>query len=210
MKYTISLLSFDEQHHHFENGLQIQCTDEHSMSSTIKGLEIEESGVLHEWMLQYEDWLSEQKNHVVKKGHPLFPCKKSLHDFNDKGTELVEKLRKVLKENSLDDQIEVEDFRPLYSNIEVGNTPSAWWHIRDKNYGFIVPIQHLPVSNDLKSRLMAWRVHKSKDWPNEDSVSSLNEEGHDLEEHILWELNVRNMKAHDVKIQEQTPLTNVS
>lgn len=210
MKYTISLLAFDEHLHQFEKGLHIRCTDGQSKPSTIKDLEVEESGVLYEWMLQFEEWLSEQRKHVIKKGHPLFSSKKALHEFNDKGAQLVEQLRQVLKKNGLDSKMEVEEFRPLYSNIEVGNTPSAWWHIRDKNYGFVVPIQHLPVSDDLKSRLMAWRVHKSKDWKNEDSVSSLNEEGHDLEEHILWELNVRSVKQHDVKHQEQPALTNVS
>ena len=207
MKFTVSLLAFDEHLHRFDKGLHILCIDEHTKPAIVNDLQVEESGIMHEWMLQYEDWLSEQKNHVAKKGHPLFASKKALHEFNERGVHLVERLRAVLQEHDLASQIEVEDFRPLYSDIEVGNSPSAWWHVRDRNYGFIVPIQHLPVSNDLKSRLMAWRVHKSKKWSSEDSERSLNEEGRDLEEHISRELNGSAVKSHTVEIHEQPVLT---
>jgi hypothetical protein len=206
MKYIISLLSFDEHLHRFDKGLHIQCTEGHSQPAIVNDLQVEESGVLHEWMLQYEEWLSEQKQHVAKKGHPLFASIEQLHEFNAKGIQLVENLRTVLREHGLESQIQVEDFRPLYSNIEVGNSPCAWWHVRDKNYGFIVPIQHLPVSNDLKSRLMAWRVHKSKEWSNEDRMNSLNEEGHDLEQLIFRELNGLAPYTNKIPIQEPSVL----
>jgi hypothetical protein len=43
----------------------------------------------------------------------------------------------------------------------------------------------------LKSRLMVWRSRKGRDGLDVSCCESLNHEGHDLEEHILWELNVR-------------------
>lgn len=83
-------------------------------------------------------------------------------------------------------------FQPLYANVEVGDAVAGWWHLRDKNYGFVVPIQHLPVSDELKSRLMLWRFRKGRDLLRSlqnHNESVLYDECHDLEENILCELN---------------------
>lgn len=125
---------------------------------------------------------------------PVFESTDAMHAFNDAGQLLVDRLREELNSAPQDTatsavQILVDDFVPLYSSIEVGD---GWWHVRDTVYGFVVPIQHLPVSDALKSRLQTWRFQKTQRMLKSDSDRcQLHAECHDLEEHILWELNVR-------------------
>ena len=151
------------------------------------------------------DDASESSSSSSRVGCPRFATLSELNDFNEKGSELVRKFREELaarttsidgccyREDEQDDgiDVEVDDFRPLYSSIQVGDAVAGWWHVRDKLYNCVVPIQNLPISDDLKSRLMLWRKCKDENWFDEDCRRECNEQGHDLEEHILWELNVR-------------------
>ena len=36
------------------------------------------------------------------------------------------------------------------------------------------------------------------DWLNEETVEAVNQEGHELEEHLLWELNVRELLREEM------------
>ena len=167
-----------------------------------------------QWMQEYKEWnnfFSSSSSSPNNKedngadgdvdectGHPVFASVEALYEFNDKGAELVARLRQELATaittsttTSTVVVVKVEDYVPLFSNIKVGDVVSAWWHIKDQNYNYVVPVQHLPVSDTLKSRIMAWRHLKGKNWLDDTCCRSLNEEGHDIEEHILWELNVR-------------------
>jgi len=176
------------------------CPDERKLSPD----EAEELGVYPSaaWMEDYNGWNNFQTKWMndsfsfivdadgpacLMKGHPSFSSMRELSDFNEKGKDLVESLRNELAEKDL---VEVEDYQPLYSSVEVGDAVAGWWHIRDKIYGCVVPIQALPISDELKSRLMLWRKCRDENWLDEDCRRRFNEEGHDLEEHILWELNV--------------------
>jgi len=122
---------------------------------------------------------------------PVFDSVKALHAFNEKGRELVDRLRHELQSINNNDakKLIVEDFVPILSRVEVGET---WWHVRDCHYGFVVPIQHLPVSADLKSRLQAWRFHKGECLlRTEQHAAELRQECRDLEESVVYELNAR-------------------
>jgi hypothetical protein len=141
-----------------------------------------------EWMKSYCEWNTFHLNPNGFKGHPVFSSLEEINIFNDTGATLAEGLQKEFEGN---ERVEVEPFSPLYSNMEVGDAVAAWWYVRDRAYDYVVPIQHLPVSDDLKSRLMAWRMRKSVDWLDAAHRRSVNLEGKDLEEHILWELNFR-------------------
>jgi hypothetical protein len=141
-----------------------------------------------EWMKDYCEWNNFHLNPNGFKGHPVFSNLEDIHKFNDTGAKLVERLQKEFEGN---ERVEVARFSPLYSNMEVGDAVSTWWYVRDRAYDYVVPIQDLPVSDELKSRLMAWRMRKSVDWLDAAHRRSVNLEGHDLEEHILWELNFR-------------------
>jgi hypothetical protein len=141
-----------------------------------------------EWMKNYCEWNTFHLNPNGFKGHPVFTNLEEIFKFNATGATLVERLQKEFEGN---ERVEVEPFLPLYSNMEVGDAVAAWWYVRDRAYDYVVPIQHLPVSDELKSRLMAWRMRKSVDWLDAAHRRSVNLEGQDLEEHILWELNFR-------------------
>jgi len=193
--FLINVLVYDPKGHGFSPHISIRrnCTALGLLAPATHYLSLEEAerhGIRpsEAWLKDYREWNHFQLNPNGFKGHPVFAKVEDLYDFNETGVGLVERLQKELKGNRI---IEVEPFLPLYSNMEVGEAVAAWWHIKDKNYGYVVPIQHLPVSDDLKSRLMAWRMRKTYDWLDAAHCESFNREGRDLEEHILWELNVR-------------------
>jgi hypothetical protein len=196
----ITLLVFDNKHHRFhpyfgfvgeEGGYDHDLTLEQVRLLTDN---VPSVG----WWQEYCQWLS---GAVDKEGLPVFPTVTALHDFNDTGYHLVDSLRKELETSSpreeADCNAQVEDFVPLYSNIQVGDT---WYDVKDGSYGFVIPIQQLPVSDQLKSRLQVWRLHKTQQLTQQlddpQYRRCLSEECHELEEHILWELSVR---AQDVR-----------
>jgi hypothetical protein len=133
-------------------------------------------------MEEYESWHEQ----VTEGTTPVFKTLQELNEFNLKGKELALKL-----EGELGDSAIVEPYRPLYSNITVGDVIYGWWHARDENYGFPVCIQKVPVSDELKSDFQAWRFKKMKGWLDHDTYHDLNEEGHKLEERIRQELNLQ-------------------
>lgn len=147
------------------------------------------------WMKQYQRWNNFDDNDnddaaLLNKGHPYFATVTELNRFNDQGQVLASRLRDELVGYDDEMNVMVEPFLPLYSSMEVGDA-TMWWQVKDKNYGCVVPIQQLPVSDELKSRLMLWRKCKDENLLDKAHHQRCNAEGHDLEEHILWELNVR-------------------
>jgi hypothetical protein len=202
MSYKIRLLVYDHNTHQFRSGLDIQRCLPDGRQSSVSLEEARKEGIApsESWMQDYIKWNSHDDGECAFKGHPVFSSRKALFEFDDAGVILSTRLRHELEGRG----VEVEDFQPLYSNIEVGDALSGWWHIKDKNYGFVIPIQHLPVSDELKSRLMNWRFRKGRDCLNRSACDSLNKEGRDLEEHILWELNVRTREIRDEEVMNST------
>ena len=188
--YEIDILVYDEKKNQFKPGLHVTQDCKKRSKSILSVHVARQEGIWpsEEWLADYEKFNAFYRDDF--KGHPIFASCEALREFNKTGASLVSRLRQELSSNHHKHQVRVADFQPLYSNIKVGNAVSAWWHIMDQNYKFVIPIQHLPVSEQLKSRLMAWRFRKSRGWLSASCCQSLNQEGHDLEEHILWELNV--------------------
>jgi hypothetical protein len=199
-EFTIRLLVYDERSHQFNCNLDVHSRRQLPEADNTSGGFAESSVSMEDlvgrngispsegWMQDYLKWLSFGKN--AAKGRPIFSSIEDLNEFNDTGVSLVSRLRAELDPT----KVTVVDFQSLYSNIEVGNAVAAWWHIKDQNYNLVVPIQNLPVSDALKSRLQAWRCQKGTDWLDVSYCEILNKERRDLEEHILWELNVRENK----------------
>ena len=173
---TVAIFSYDPVEHVVAEDIIVKQQTSRRQAASSESLK---RRVSKKWMEKYRDW-----NHFGGSP-PIFESVEELRSFNAQGKTLVEELRSELGETAV-----VEPFLPLFINLEVGNAVSGWWHLRDRNYDMVIPIQRLPVSADLKSRLQAWRMRKHAGWLDPDCCASLNEEGHDLEEHILWELNV--------------------
>jgi hypothetical protein len=185
--YIVQILVYDSIKHQFSPDIQIQEFDGRVMKD-IPFLLAKEKGVTPSdaWMEAYREWNNFQDGSKGCQGHPVFEGVDELKAFNQQGERLAQLLENEFREKN----VKVAPYRPLYTNIEVGDVISAWWHLRDRNYGMVIPIQQLPVSEDLKSRLQAWRMLKNHNWLDPACCDSLNEQGHDLEERILWELNV--------------------
>jgi hypothetical protein len=180
---NIDILVYDDEQRRFAPCVSIKHIGEEDDPKELSSEEASTLGITisDDWMSEYSSW----NDFDERKGHPIFSSVDDLIRFNEKGNALVDKLRQELDDSAAT----VEQYRPVYSNIEVG-TIAAWWHVMDKNYGFIVPIQQLPVSDELKSRLVVWRGRQKHDWHTGPAMESFNEEGRDLEQHLLWELNV--------------------
>ena len=187
--FQISILVYDPIERIFSPRLLIRQTQD-GVEQYLTTQEAIDLGLTpsEEWMKDYCEWNTFHSNPNGFKGHPVFSNLEEIYKFNDMGAKLVERLQ---KEFEGDERVEVEPFSPLYSNMEVGDAVATWWYVRDRAYDYVVPIQHLPVSDELKSRLMAWRMRKSENWLDAAHCNSFNLEGHDLEEHILYELNFR-------------------
>jgi len=187
----ISILVYDDINHKFFPDISMRQVQPDGTEKLIAIHKAKELGYApsDEWMNDYHNWNDFENNPNGSKGHPVFESVKDLYAFNKVGEELVERLEQEMTHKK--NNVEIEPFQPVYSSIEVGDAVSAWWHVRDRNYKFITPIQQLPVSAELKSRLMGWRMRKNQDWLDKASCNSYNQEGTDLEEHILWELNVQ-------------------
>jgi len=120
---------------------------------------------------------------------PVFYSLEELHDFNAKGAELTRRLQVELEQgNPSQCKIRVGVYRPLYTNMLVGPVAS-WWHLKDCNYDFVVPVQRLPISDHIKSRLQAFRFHKGMGlWQDPEALLGLVEEGKDLQRGLYLEL----------------------
>jgi hypothetical protein len=187
--FQISILVYDTVERVFSPRLLIRQSQD-GVKQDLTMQEATDLGITpsEEWMKDYCEWNTFHSNPNGFKGHPVFSSLEEIYIFNDTGAKLVERLQKEFEE---DERVEVEPFSPLYSTMEVGDAVATWWYVRDRAYDYVVPIQHLPVSDELKSRLMAWRMRKSENWLDAEHCKSFNLEGHDLEEHILYELNFR-------------------
>ena len=174
----VSLLYYDAAIHKFSPDIHIECEGD---PDSMQMLQWRPS---NRFMSAYHKWNS------FEAGIPHFQTICQVQDFNNEGARLCELLQDEVKaQNNESFQIRVLPFRPLYSVIELGSVTS-WWHIRDANYpDVIIPIQHLPVSEDLKMKLQAWRMRIAYDSFDKEHRKSFNEEGHELQREITSELN---------------------
>lgn len=202
---TVSILQCDHEDHQFYPSFVIE--------NDLDGLENEcafDEVILQpseEWMADYLQWnrfgrLPDDPAEDISEEDdpssliPNFESLEELHQFNAQGFELTRRLQMELKQALTDNSdqpscaIQVAPFKPLYSNMAVGQV-SAWWHVKDLNHGFLVPVQRLPVSDQLKSRLQAFRCHKGMEfWKFNDplTMEELHQEGRELQEDLLQEL----------------------
>lgn len=194
---TVSILQYDQEEHQFYPSFLIR-NDFEDRDNECAFDEV----VIHppeEWMTEYLQWnrFSRLPDDPIedpfleKDGAiPVFESLQELHVFNAQGHDLTQRLRTELEQGNPCCSVQVAPFQPLYSNVVVGPV-SAWWHVKDRNYGFVVPIQRLPVSNQLKSRLQAFRCHKGMEfWQlnDPDTMSKLQQEGRELQVDLLQEL----------------------
>ncbi|CAB9505065.1 expressed unknown protein [Seminavis robusta] len=204
---TVSILQYDRDQHQFYPSFVIQ--DDHQDNDNecaFDELIIQPS---QEWMDDYlqwnrfgrlpedptEDFLDEEDD-PTSFSIPIFESVRDLHDFNSRGQDLTRRLGEELaRSGAAACAIRVAPYRPLYSNIRVGPV-AAWWHVKDFNYGFVIPVQRLPISNRLKARLQAFRCHKGIEfWQSDDEsddedcrLQHLGEERNELQEDLIREL----------------------
>ena len=193
---TVSILQYDHDGHQFFPSFVVH--DDLEDSDTECAFD---EVVIHpsdEWMEEYLQWnrfsrLPDdpiiEEDEYLDDDHtaiPIFKTLAELHEFNHKGSELTERLASQLADNRC---IQVDPFQPLFSDMAVGPI-AAWWHVKDRNYGFVVPLQKLPISDELKAQLQAFRFHKSMGlWRDPITRRQLREEGQELERQLVRELN---------------------
>lgn len=200
---TVSILQYDHEGHQFYPSFVIKDDlQDNDNECAFDEIVINPSD---EWMEDYLQWnrfgrlpddpaedrLFSIDDEDVSAAIPVFPSLQELHDFNTKGQELTQRLQAELGRGNASKKcgVRVAPFKPLYWNVAVGPL-AAWWHVKDCNYGFIVPVQRLPVSDQLKSRLQTFRFHKGMGmWQNEDTMHQLIQEGEDLQRDLLQELH---------------------
>ena len=185
-KARVSILHYDETMHRMDPDIHVESTTDTNIHENNQAVNdsVDTAATFEpsaKWKEEYAHW------NCLGCGPPMFHTIKELRRFNQKGTELVHKLRKEFRGNK---NIVINDFTPLYSNVAVGDAVCGWWHVKDMDYGVVIPIQKLPVSDLLKSRLVVWKSMKGKGWDDPIQLDELDHEAHDLEEHLLWELNV--------------------
>lgn len=195
---TISILEYDHDGHEFFPSFVVH--DDLSDSDTVCAFDEMVVKPSQKWMKDYLQWnqfgrlpddpILEDDEHL-DSDHTKFPVFKTLeelHEFNAKGKELADRLSCELAGNQ---RIRVAPYKPLYSDMAVGPI-AAWWHVRDRNYDFVVPVQRLPISDCLKARLQAFRYRKSLGlWRDRDTRHALRAEGQELEQLLLQELNAK-------------------
>jgi hypothetical protein len=204
---TVSILEYDHDEHQFYPSFVIKddYQDHDDNECAFDELVIQPS---EEWMDDYLEWnrfgrlpddpagvfLDEVDDHA-SSAIPVFSSLRDLQTFNERGYDLTERLAQELATSSnCGCPIRVAPYRPLYSNMLVGPV-AAWWHVKDCNYGLVVPVQRLPVSNQLKARLQAFRCHKGIEfWQNnnldetETMMRQLQQERNDLQLDVVREL----------------------
>lgn len=216
---TVSILQCDREDHQFYPSFVIE--------NDLDGLDNEcafDEVILQpseEWMADYLQWnrfgrLPDDPAEDISEEDdpssliPTFQSLEEVHQFNAQGYELTRRLQTELEEarkNSTDQlscAIQVAPFKPLYSNMAVGPV-SAWWHVKDLNYGLFVPVQRLPVSDQLKSRLQAFRCHKGMEfWKFNDptTMEALQQECRELQEDMLQEICPSEEGGKESRIKE--------
>jgi hypothetical protein len=202
-KIQVSILYYNQDRHHIEPHIHLRYVAASSDQEEVDP-PTENAAVLKpsdQWKQEYAQW----NCFGNMTGPPVFHSVKELRCFNEKGIALANRLRKELR----GEHVTIEPFKPLYSNVAVGDAVCGWWHVKDMNYGIVIPIQTLPISNVLKSRLCAWKLIKGRGWDDPKKRHELDREARDLEEHLLWELNVVDMVEEgnaEWKIVKCTPL----
>ena len=198
---TVSILEYDHFEHQFFPSFVI--TDDYQDNDdecAFDELVIQPS---EEWMADYLEWnrfgrlpddpvgdfLDDEDEHLCSS-IPVFSSLRDLQAFNHMGYELTRRLERELAKSTC--PIRVAPFRPLYTNMVIGPVAS-WWHVKDCNYGIVVPVQRLPVSNQLKARLQAFRCHKGMEFwrkkaDTETMMHQLNQERNELQRDLLGEL----------------------
>lgn len=198
---TISILQYDHEDHQFYPSFVIHddfqdADNECSFDEVV----IQPSA---KWMDDYLAWnrfgrlpddpaedLSEEDDPSLFS-IPTFQSLDELHLFNAQGNDLTKRLQAELDSTPNCCAIQVAPYRPLYSKMVVGPV-TAWWHVKDCNYGFVVPVQRLPVSDHFKSRLQAFRCHKGMEfWKfcDPDTMQQLQDEGCNLHQDLMRELS---------------------
>jgi hypothetical protein len=188
--YLIRILSYNESERTFSPRPAVFQADNNGDITTHRELDVTKAKELGLWPSR--EFMEDYAKWNKFENHPVFATSNDLIQFNATGRVLAQRLQEEIP-NAI-----VEPFQPLYTSLELGNCISGWWHVKDRVYGCILPIQQLPISDDLKSKLMAWRHHKCMDWLNEETVQAVNEEGRELEEHLLWELNVSDLLCEEM------------
>lgn len=178
----VSILFYSGEQHEFAPHLHIRV----ETKSSARSVSFDEAQLYlsADWNNRYESW-----HKCFVAGRPTFLSLEELDRFNRAGFELSESLQ-----DELGDEATVEKYRPIYSNVTVGDAVCGWWNLRDENYGFPISIQKMPVSDALKGDFMAWRTKKAKGWLDPERRRALNEEGSKLELRIRAELNERRSK----------------
>lgn len=198
---TVSILEYDHEGHQFFPSFVVRD----DLKGGDREFDFDEVVInpSQKWMDDYLEWNRfsrlpddpiDDDEHLEKDATamPTFATLEELHEFNAKGSQLAERL--ALELGGID-CIQVERFKPLYSDMQVGSIAS-WWHLKDRNYGFVVSVQRLPVSDCLKSKLQTFRYQKSMGlWKQPNTTRALKQEGQELEERLLWELNAESTKA---------------
>lgn len=199
---TVSILEYDNEDHQFCPSFVIK-DDLRDLDNecAFDELVIQPSA---EWMDDYLDWnrfgrlpddpaedLSEEDDPALNSV-PVFQSLEELNEFNARGYDLTERLKAELERSDTSKcRIQVAPYRPLYTNMLVGPV-TAWWHVKDCNYGIVIPVQRLPVSDHLKSRLQAFRCHKGMEfWKFNDpeTMEQIREEGRQLQRDLNSELS---------------------
>lgn len=202
---TVSILEYDVEGHQFNPSFVMQ--DDLRDSDTECAFDEVVICPSVEWMDDYLAWnrfgrlpedpaednlLCLDEDDPATTSIPYFDSLQELHDFNAKGAELARRLQEELREasNPCKCAIRVAPFRPLYTNVWVGPV-AAWWDLKDCNYNFVIPIQRLPVSDHIKSRLQAYRCHKSMSlslWQDSGYMHWLIKEGKEVQNDLWLEL----------------------
>jgi hypothetical protein len=202
-KIQVSIIHYNQARHHIEPNIHVQyvatSSDQEAMDPTTENAAILEPS--DPWKQEYAQW----NCFGNMTGPTVFHSVKELCAFNEKGIALASRLRTELR----DEHITIEPFKPLYSNVAVSDAVCGGWLVEDMNYGILIPIQNLPISNVLKSRLCAWKFVKGTGWNDPKKRHELDREARDLEEHLLWELNIEDMVEEgnaEWKIVKCTPL----
>ena len=197
---AVSILAYDSNEHSMKCGLHVRHHDAQKLlvDDALQPLEERWEWLIDpsdEWMEDYREWkrqiCDEDYDGVngCKMPPPVFDSISSLRSFNAKGKELTERLKVEVENNSSEIRVIVEQFKPIYSNVAIGDVVCSWWNVKDMNYNFVIPIQKLPISDDLKSQLQVWRFHKLRGWDDPEIRKDLYMEAHELEASLLLELN---------------------
>lgn len=212
---TVSILEYDHNEHQFYPSFVIKDDyKDDDNECAFDEIVIQPS---QEWMDDYLEWnlfdrlpddpagaFLDEEHDPASSSIPMFSSLRDVQIFNKRGYDLTQRLaRELALSYNYGCPIRVAPYRPLYSNMMVGPV-AAWWHVKDGNYDLVVPVQRLPVSNQLKARLQAFRCHKGMEfWKNNNEPEAmmhlLQQERNGLQRDVLREL-LHVQDSHDGSI----------